>query len=398
MSVKKSINALEKPGKFVGCFVKGGKLNPAYDRGKVRGDLPKGINFAAYSKSVGKFLFCANGMLYQEDEKYGIMRTFSLKTTPFMVEARTDGIADAFIISADTGIKFTDGEFYYLELGANLSCGVMHRGRLFGADSVDGLTVRWSATEISEFWTEGLNESGYMKLDPERGKVLDMAVFKGKIVAVREYGLTVINACGGPENFSVDITDTDCDAIYKNTVQTYGGKLYFYSESGLKCFDGSKIAPIEIRHAVTKPQHSAQYAGRYYVTGTSKDTGGSVILCVELTGGESSLIESRADAVYVRDGVYFILNDSVYRISEGSRYSFESEALDFGTGRLKTVTKIEVRGTADISLFNGREMREFKDANGIIHPHMRGQFFVLAISGDTPLEAVTVTAEVTDAI
>ena len=252
MSEKRSVNALENVKKIVGCFLTDGTLTPAYGGVNIDGTYPEGVKFAVYSGVVNRYFICTqNSVYFSEDGTkftgYG-GHDFS---TPFLIEDYIGGTATAVIISGATAAVYLDGEILFESMQEKLNCGVLHCGRLFGAN---GLKLSWSGINGINDWRNGISLSGSLKLDPARGDVLDMLVFGGKIVAVREYGLTVLSMYGSPENFSVEITDTDCDKIYKSTSRVAGGKLYFFSASGLKCFDGSKISRIELAHAVRRKQ------------------------------------------------------------------------------------------------------------------------------------------------
>lgn len=401
MSVKKRINALENFKSFIGCFLKGGKLIPAFKGEKLSDAYPAGAKFAAYSKILKTCLFgTENGLYFSSDSKRFIdLTSVDGGVTPFMVEYLRGSMSEVAVIWGKTAVLFRNAKLdSAVELPYALSCGVMHCGRLFGADSSDKLVLRWSSTRSLTDGEIGLHLTGYATLSPERGAILNLLVFKGKLVAVREYGLTILSAYAAPENFAVDFTDTDCDKIYKDTARIVGNKLYFYSDSGLKCFDGSKISAVELPHAISVPTASAEYAGKYYLAGTYALLNRQVILCVNIADGESCIIDVPAETLLIKNGVYYSHGSTFNKLTEGAKYSFVSGLLDFGTGKLKTVSEIDVQGKADLRISNGVCTRIFTGACGAVRPHLRGRSFTLTVEGEAPLNGVTVTAEVTDAI
>lgn len=388
MSVKKSVNALDFFGASCGAFLKNGKLVPAY-RAEHCGAWPQGITFAAYSRLQSQYIFATESALFESDGNNYRQVCDKGAASPFMVEDYRNGTEETVIIAGNTAATYWNNTFLAIDLGFSLSCGAVHCGRLFGGD---GLVLRWSGTNNIADKSEGLHGCGQLKLDPARGNILDLKVFGGKLVAVREYGLTVLSMYGSPENFSVDITDTDCDKIFRNTACVVGDKLYFYSSSGLKYFDGVKICAQQIKHSVTEAKCCAEYAGRYFVAGKNG------ILCVDISDGDSCLLSESADSMFVKDGVYICNERGLHRLEDGGKFFFKSGAIDFGTGRLKTVTKIDVRGKADIKIISGGFTRIFTGASGAIHPHLRGRSFYIEAEGEGALDGVEIEAEVTDAI
>ncbi len=402
MSVKKSVNALSSIGNAVCCFVKDGKLSPSNGYGRICNGCPGNVKLAVYSAGLRAYLILAGSQVYFSSN----LRTFvpycevDGESQPFAVKYTQNDTEDVIIFLGKCCVHYFNGvSLGQSNLDYALSCGVQHCGRLFAGDADDGLMLRWTGIGNISMNSEGIRGSGYLRLDPQRGDILNLIVYKGKIVAVREYGLTVLSMYGSPENFSVDFTDTDCDKIYKNTVQTVADKLYFYSESGLKCFDGSKISAIELNHFITEPTASAKYGDKYFVTGTSSYLERKVILCVRMPDFENCIMDTPADAFFIDDGLNFFRSTSLFKFDDGARYSFESGPIDFGTGRAKTVSAIDLRGgKADLRISNGVCTRIFKNASGIVRPHLRGKNFTVSVEGRNPLEGITVTAEVTDEI
>ncbi len=386
MSFKKTVNALENTRCATNCFSESDFAAPAF-RCVQAGICPDGVKFLFYSDANKKLFACTENKIYYYDGSEFIFK-YPVKTgTPFAFEDVADGMPRTVIISGSTEVSFSFTTFRTDTLPFTLNCGVSHCGRLFGAF---GYYIRWTGKDGHSDWTEGIDKSGYLALDPSRGRVLDLAVFSGRLVAVREYGLTVLSMYGSPENFSVDITDTDCDRVFKNTARTVGGKLMFCTESGAKCFDGNGIKAVATRNEIVSPTCAVEYGGKYFVA----CNGG--IVCVD--GERDCFIQTEADAMFAAGGVYFCSGGKIYKLEEGGEFHIESGRLDFGTVRSKTVTKIEVFGKADISISNGTFTRIFPNAAGVIRPKMRGINFIVEADGDSRVDRIDVTAEVTDAV
>lgn len=395
MSTKKRVNVLEYAGNTVNSYLGKGKLLPEYSVVNVSMANPYGVLFAKYSKALEKYFACASDYIAVSGDGEKFI-TYSLygDGLPFLVEDCSDGNGRAAVICGNKATVFSNSKETRKDLKYSLSCGVMHCGRLFGAD---GYTLRWSGAEGFEDWDEGMHGSGYLKLDAERGKVHNLIIYGGKLVAVREYGLTVFGMYGAPENFSVSGTNSDCDYICKDTACVVGGKIYFYSDSGLKSFDGNKISPIALRHGMVNLKNAVEYGGKYFIAGESEELERNIILCVD-TDGESCIIDTPADVLFVKNGVRFFNSKGQYRLKRGGIFNFESRAIDFGTDRFKTITEIKVAGRAKICVKGENFNRDFQIKNGTVNPHMRGKKFIITAQGNEEISEISVTAEVTDAV
>ena len=395
MSTKKRVNALEYPSEVVNSYFKGGKLTPEYSAVSIEGTYPANVLFAKYSHMVERYFACSSYAITMSSDGVNFHNySVSGNNSPFLIEEYLDETKRAAIIAGKHVMMYSNSSISLKELKYRFDCGVIHCGRLFG---VDGYTLRWSGAESYEAWDEGLHGSGYLTLDPERGKVLNMLVYGGKLIAVREYGLTVFGMYGVPEDFSVSFTNTDCDRIYKNTACIVGGKIYFCSQSGLKSFDGSKISPLELKHAVSAPKSAVEYGGKYFLACKSEQLGRNVILCLDSDGG-CCIIDASANVLYVKDGVRFFNSGGQGILEKGGRFYFESSALDFGTDRFKTVTQIKVTGKARICITSGEYSRYFDAENETVYPHMRGRRFIVTAEGEGEVSEISVTAEVMDAV
>lgn len=396
MSVKRSVNVLDYCINAENCFVKKDALVPAYKIVDFSRSAPSSVNFAGYSRAVDKYFACnGNKISYSSDgQTYIDFNDLDYNySEPFLIEDYYREEPRAVIISGYMCAVFNGNGFYEVALDESLSCGVMHCGRLFGAYR---RTIKWSADGFDD-WNEGIDGCGHLNLDADGGDVLNMLVFGGKLVAVREYGLTFLNMNGSPEKFSVGLTYA-CDMIGKNTSCIIGNKLYFYSASGLKCFDGTKISPLETLYELRNADSAVGYDGIYFVNGYVEDLGYDVILCFNTADGTSAIVHEYARKLFVKDGVLFFTNYDVKKLEKGGDFRFESGQINFGTDRFKTVTQIKVNGPAQIMLYKDRLVRVFETENGIIRPRMRGKEFKIIVDASDTLNGLTLTAEVPDAV
>ena len=146
------------------------------------------------------------------------------------------------------------------------------------------------------------------------------------------------------------------------------------------------------------PARSLQAMGKYILYGYSPTFGRSVILCVDLENGGYCYLEDEVEALYFKDYICYFTSRELKRFLPNGNYVFESEVLDFGTDKAKTVSEIKVDGSAKVSISNGRFTRSFNVKNGRVRPRMRGKNFVVTVEGNTEVSSVIVTAEVADEV
>ena len=396
MSVRKKVNLLEYFANSINCFMRGGTLAPEYQLKNMNGTYPDKIIFAKYSKAADTCFFYYDKKIGVSPD--GITPVFYggyAYPHPFLIEDYVDGEMKAIVIAGGLAAVYNGDGFDDIDIPVTLDCGLMHRGRLIGAR---GRVVEWSGPEGFMDWEEGICGCGKLKLDPAHGDVLNILEYDGKVIAVREYGLTVLSMEGSPEGFNVKPLDTDCDRIYQNTVQVVGGKLYFFTLTGLKCFDGLKISPLKTRHAVSEPWNSAEFGGRYFLACKSDYLKRDAILCVDSSDGESCLLDSRADVFLVKDSVSFYLPNKMRRLVKGGFFVFETLPVSFGSSRLKTLSKIEFDDLLPVYVNNGRYTRYLEDRHYAYRPRMRGFTFTFRLEWVGPIRWATATAEVCDDI
>ena len=401
MSVKKSVNVLKYPGQYINCFLKDGKLSPGYSTSSILGACPPYFVSVVFSKICNMYLIGGDEEFYTSKggATYTTYPDFDCYS-PFLIEDCVMGENKAIYITGPHAAVYNGKGFDKYVLKTFLHCGVLHCGRLFGASEY---TLKWSGPNGFNDWSGDLNGSGQLQLDPARGIVLNMLEFRGKLIAVREYGLTVLNMYGAPENFSVEITDTDsCERVFQDTACIIEDKLYFFTATGLKYFDGSKITPVKLQHTVTSAHGAVAYDGRYFTICYSDKLRRKMVLCVDVESSTSCLIFEETNAIFIEGGVHLMDSISHRMLRPNGRFSFESKAIDFDTDRYKTVTEIKIpcEGDMKVGISNGRHLKVYNVSQGhnIIRPHMRGKSFTVTLEGNEELKDVTITAEVTDGV
>lgn len=400
MSRKVTLNALDYFSASERCFLKDGRLTPAYAAVSAGGTLPEGTEFVTYSSAVRRYFACSGDATYVSGDGNNFVKLCNYGSAPFLVEDYFENTGRAIVITGDRATLHW-GPHTGAILPYNLSSGAMHCGRLFAADGDNGFLLRWSGVEGVEDWKEGLTGSGYLYLDNKGGKILDILPFGAKLVLVRQNAVTLLDMQSDPEKFSVRFTDTACAGAVKNTACVVSGKLYFFASSGLKVFDGGKISSVEFRHLkfVASPRRCIVYDNKYFIACTSKKSGKGIVVCLDLESGESCVVRCQADSLFVKDGqVMFSDFSSFYKLTEAEDFSFETDEITFGTGRRKTVVGAFTDGVCDIVISNGKTSRKFIAASGLVRPKLRGEKFKIKVYAKSGISKINLTAEVLDGI
>ena len=386
MSVNRTVELLNSDGGLpVNCRIYKGQLLPALSPVKKGGGVPAGGVFAYRSEYIDRFIIATKNYIYLSASGTQFSYLTSIKSdNPFSIEHIYKGKPCVVVIDGVNCTILYGNSFSMRELDVSISCGISHCGRLFGAN---GITV---------YWLDGdnFNSEGSLTLDSVRGEISDICELGEKLIFIRKYGLTVANMFGSPENFSVDITNTDTEEIYKNTARVADGKLLFWTSSGLCSFDGSVVKHIEHRcnYAVSVPEQAVVFADKYYLNCYCGVLEKNAVMCYDPSDGESYIIDVQADCLCSKDAVYVFNSNGAYRLEEGGAGLFCIDGINFGTGARKTVTKIfaDCDG-AEIVLGNGSAARKFEGA-GTFRPRLRGVDFSVAVKTGVPVKQITLTA------
>lgn len=385
----------------VGCFLRGGAITPFLSPVKT-GSCPENVTAVWYAEAAKRFLLYADGTVYtSSDGLYAVSLADLAAQSPFVFEERGEEGLCAYVAGDGTCIVHTGTSQTSCAFAGGIAAGVCKNGRLFGVDSGDGLLVRWSGEGGGLDWEEGISGAGWAYLDAEGGSVRQLVVFKDKLVAVREYALTVLSAYGTPENFRVTGDGTPTPHIYAGSAAVAGEKLYFATEDGIYAFDGSSAA--KVTHAlageISAPTRAAAYGGYYLLCCTSGTLGRQAVFALDTGGGAACLVDAEADVLCVHDGVYAYGNGADCRLGEDA-FTFYSGRLDFGTPQGKVLTRLDVAAAqpVDITVSNGVQSRTFACVNGKVRLNMRGRVFRVTVSGGAAVYAVKAYAEVGDGV
>ncbi len=383
----------------VSCMLKDGKILPALGVAESGGGLPQNIHFAGYTRLIGKYILCADNYFYSSADG----RAFDFKkkfTTQYasLVELNRIGEAGAAVFGSASAYYFNAVAGYSEALTANVKKCVLKNGRIFGIDAANPYKIKWSGEGSHTDWTENISGAGWVITGGGYGRILNLVVYGDKIAAVRERGITFLHAFGTPENFKLTYYNEVLPEIYSDTAAVIGGKLYFYTVSGLYVYDGSSAKKTELPFCddIVDCVAASEFGGRYILSGGSRILGRDALLVVNAEEGISYLVEADK-GIPVADGEVLIYgaDGSFSALEEGAEYLFESAETDFGKRGKKVLKELllDADGDVEIEVSNGVNSRILWGVRGKLKVNMRGESFKVTIKSNIGINSLYGVAE-----
>ena len=375
-------------GRLFGLEESGGGLRPAYGLSQITvNNIPaaaQGIYFTSHNN-----LYIYNGgTVYRctgaSNNFYLYASGFTAR--PSFAECHENGEDFTIICDGGKAVK-AQSNTAGPDTCPPVRYAVVHYNRMFGIDTDDARTIRWSEPGDVHGWDAGINGAGYVRLDALRGDISKLTVFDNKLVAVRQYGLTVLRAFGEAESFRVDVTDTVTDGITADTVAVCAGKLCFFTPSGMYCYDGTvKKFEAEGLEGFGDVSCAAACGGYYYAGG--KLGGEDVIACIDVNGRSAGYIKAKAVCM-CGGGRVFFYGDGLYEIVRTAEQgSWESGPCDFGTPSKKFLCSITAYGADTLTVECGGRSRTYSGVNGEVKVGMEGREFSISASCSQHLRSV----------
>lgn len=383
----------------VGCEVKNGVIVPALSPSEAVTGKYETVDCAAGSTALGVYLIKTQDALYFSRDGINFSRVASFASDePFAFED-LDGDAHRLVMAGNTTsmcIYIKSSKFISLKFP--IFGGQLKNGRLFAADRENRFKLRWSGEGGGHDWEENISGAGWVNLESKGGRILNMITFGEKLIAVREHSLTVINAFGNPENFRIIATDTPAPRIIKNTAAVVCGKLVFFAEGGLHCFDGSGITPLShpLEDEIYEPSFASAYGRNYMLCCSFKQLERKAVLFYDFDFNSSYIIDVPADKLVVTDKIYAYYPYAACTLERCEKYNFASGKVDFGTCERKhlDVIEIECDKPVDLIVSNGRTERIFKGVKGRFSADMCGVNFIFSVTGSAEIKNFKAYAEV----
>ncbi len=385
----------------VNCVLAGGKLYPALAPVPTNSVLPQDVACARYCPGINRYLVWADGKVYASTSAAASpVFCGSIESDyPFMAEEKTDDGYRAFVVGKDGAFVHMGMSNMGVVMQLNLTCGILHCGRLFGGDSTDAFKFRWSGEGGSFDWEESISGAGWAYPDAAPGKIQGIVELDGKLILVRANGLTTVSAYGTPENFAIG-RDFFVPEIIAKTAAVVGGKLYFIAKGGLYRFIGSAVERVDdlLLSAVSSPVFGCAF-GALYVVGCSHASLDGALYVYDTAASVSHLcsVPSAPTACCAAADLVVYGGGTSYKMERGgSQYTFESGKLDFGTEDCKVLERLAVDcdNDVEITISNGENSRIFGGVRGMLRPNMRGAAFHITVKGDCEIRSLTAYAEV----
>ncbi|MCD7728852.1 MAG: hypothetical protein LUI60_02940 [Clostridia bacterium] len=356
--------------------------------------VPDGVT-AGYAASNGSIFICANGRLYVKPASdtlfYSMVTNFTGK--PFFSE-----YGGKVVISDGNKFSQYNGTSLVTATAETpLYGGTVHYDRLFGVDVSDSLCVRWSAAGSVDGWDEGIRNSGWLKLAPQKGDILQLVSYGEKLIALRENGISVIKAYGATENFRVNATDIYCETVTYGTAAVCAGKLFFAAQGGLYSYDGTDIAreAADGLEGAGEILSGAAYGNEYFASLTID--GEKAVACIHGESGDTSFYRFTHDCLFSGKNVYAAVGGALYELcSPAGTFGWESGYTDLGEKGKKLLHSvyIDCDGLCSLTVESRGVSRIFTGVKGKVNVKMAGEGFYFTIEALSAVRSVTAVFEI----
>ncbi len=345
-------------GRLYGLNICGDAAEPGYGLSQIEcHDAPSAGSVSCLSQK-GDFYLYNSGTLYRSTRLRGYFFSVAeeFKDQPCFASC-TEGADDFVIVIGGEKSLCASSSSIVSESFPALKCAAVHYFRLFGVDPDDALTIRWSRAGDVRDWEEELYGAGYIRLSAEFGNVLALIPYDDKLIAVRQYGLTILRIYGDTEDFRVQFADTACEEVVEGTACVCADKLYFYTSGGLRCFDGNDIEcpEIECLEGFGDATAAAALGCTYFVCGSLN--GSPAVACIDCEEERASYIMTEVGCICSGAGRVALFNGNLYELKTLSFGSWDSGETDFGVGCQKYLSKLHICGSIQkvTVQWNGRE-------------------------------------------
>lgn len=375
-----------------GAFVKDGKITSGWTHRTTFADAQPNL-VAMKLSQVGNCVIAgtSNGEVLIGSANDGTELTTRYTdggSEPFIFEANSTA-PQVVIVSGDrlTSVSATDTIHYDFDGG--LSCGVMKNGRLFGASSADGYTLKWSGLGGMNDWLEINSDAGRLTLEAFGGRILNVFDFEDELIIFRECAIVRFAVGGNPENFRVKEV-IGVPQVTKNAQVIAGDAILFFTDAGLMRYTGGKVTRIE--GMVTEDTGTVismlAYHDRFvFFVGTSRSLGRNVIYVYDVLRDCCQLIDINVYFLATDNvGVIAFSTSMVYRLtyqSKSYRYAVVTPEIDFGYSKRKLLKYLETDCDDDVILYidNGEVSTRVLSPNGRLKLNMRGKDFKFTFEG-----------------
>lgn len=363
---------------------------------------PADLKDVKYLRGSDRYLMVAGNSAYHSAGGHKFLTLYDVSGDTLIYEEFMDGAFYGVISGGTSSVTYGDGVINARASSPGMCRGAYACGRMFGVSSDDPFKLKWTGEGGSFDLSDGIYGAGFVYPDPALGEILDVTAYFGKIVAVRERGLSVMTVGGSPDGFSLSQSSVSTPKIFGGTAQTANTGIYFYTEDGLYVYSGGKArrAECNLRGDITSPTGSAFGGGKYFLCGQSKFLGRQCVFVLDDFTGAAQLADVPARKIVAgKDGVIGYGGEDIYDFGQfaPSRTFFSA---DFGTARKKCLTRITARadGPVTVKISDGSTVRTLEEVAGARKLVMDGVKFYFEVASEGVLRSFSASAEVIDGV
>ena len=380
-----------------GCYLSDGKILPGLNSLVMLNRIRITPSAAWYVAGLKMHVIFGNNVIYHAKGEFVSPTIVNLvANNPSVVEMHVGATTQAYVIGDTEYYCLGTGTFKPFE-GEAHSC-ILKNGRIFGIDVFNPYKIKWSGEGGIDDWEEGISGAGWTTVQYDYGEILNLIVYKDKIVALREHGLTFFSAYGTPENYKLNYFESKLPKIYKNTAAVVGTKLAFYTEDGLYFYDGNGVEKFAFgpTEDIQSPISACGANGKYFLCGLSKTLKNKGVLVYDEIENTLYLSRATASALLVGENIYFYTGQYEYRLESGGTYTFTGGKLDFSSNGIKLLKEIKVNVSMEV--FNGKVWHAVNNVRGKFRPNLRGKSFIIKVYAKEKINGVSAVAEVLNGV
>lgn len=380
-----ALNVLERGGAL--CET-GGK--------KLLEELPTGTE--AFYRTADGALFTLAGTVLSEGENSFTLAEKPVEVLSYPGEEGTEYYAltaSGLYALGETAVsKVTDAPAG--------SCMAVFKERLFIAS---GETISYSAPLDAADWAVSADGAGSIDLPSRGGEILRLIPYRGRLLLLRERGVTALYAPGDFMDFEREELDCAFSELVPASAASCGSRVVFAAKDGLFSLKGSTVSPLEgcgAEHIdFNKPVLGAAAGENYFAALTLKDGERCIF---SLAGERASFLRLNAESVVGGKELNFLRGGKLYALDEGAaaekemKVEFPLSEYGLSEARYLDGVKVEGKGCFRIAASTGRGMCRHVRGNAgeelRFSPPLKGSGFALSVKGSAGARLCSVVLEV----
>lgn len=207
-------------------------------------------------------------------------------STPYAIYCRRYGSDALFLSGKGAGTTIITGTVLDLNSAAPVVISICsHYGKFFAITAEErGKLVYTDETDILGWYTE---QTSKLDFSDERGDLNRIISFNDYVYIFRDYGITKLSVYSADDEFTIDHIYLSDGYIFPDTISQTGNEIYFYTEKGLKVFNGTNVKDIELdcisllQGCDNQSCNGVCFLGKYYLACRGNFDDDEVVGCEE---------------------------------------------------------------------------------------------------------------------